>query len=303
MCMQKTEEKMNAIWRGINAEIEKAAFPQRKDRSGHTRTVNLSMWIGESCPDLSKWALAYDSGARYGIMTTNMSEVYNGVLKGVRALPITALITETWNRTLSYFADRVQVANARDALNKPWSEKMQRHLDEKAKKSQSHGFRQIDALRNKWEIHVRAKFVRGHHRGSRKHAVTLRTSSCECSCNKPKLLGYPCSHVLKAASAQNISVETYISPYFNTYNLLHTWNGEFWTWGIGQHYRDVWPDKSTIWVPDPTLKRTAKGRRQSRRHRNDMDHSQSGEPRRCRVCRCPGHARRECPYRSNNNPA
>jgi hypothetical protein len=58
-------------------------------------------------------------------MTTNMSEVYNGVLKGVRALPITALITETWNRTLSHFADRVQVANARDALNKPWSEKMQ----------------------------------------------------------------------------------------------------------------------------------------------------------------------------------
>jgi hypothetical protein len=206
MCMQKTEEKMNAIWSGINAEIEKAALPQRKDRRGNTRTVNLSTWIAESCPDLSKWALSHDSGARYGIMTTNMSEVYNGVLKGVRALPITALITETWNRTLSYFANRVQVANARDALNKPWSEKMQRHLDEKAKKSQSHGFRQIDALRNKWEIHVRAKFVRGHHRGSRKHAVTLGTSSCECSCNKPKLLGYPCSHVLKAASAQNISL-------------------------------------------------------------------------------------------------
>nr|XP_051221541.1 uncharacterized protein LOC127339766 [Lolium perenne] len=238
MCMQKTEEKMNAIWSGINAEIEKAALPQRTDRRGNTRTVNLSTWISESCPDLTKWALCHDSGARYGIMTTNMSEVYNGVLKGVRALPITALITETWNRTLSYFADRVQVANARDALNKPWSEKMQRHLDEKAKKSQSHGFRQIDALRNKWEIHVRAKFVRGHHRGSRKHAVTLGTSSCECSCNKPKLLGYPCSHVLKAASAQNISVQSYISPYFNTYNLLHTWNGEFWTWGIGQHYRD-----------------------------------------------------------------
>ena len=60
-----------------------------------------------------------------------MSEVYNGVLKGVRALPITALIEETWNRTLSYFADRVTIANAQVELNKPWSEKMQRHLDEK----------------------------------------------------------------------------------------------------------------------------------------------------------------------------
>jgi hypothetical protein len=52
-----------------------------------------------------------------------MSEVYNGVLKGVQALPLTALITETWNRTLSYFADRVQFANALVGMNKPWCKK------------------------------------------------------------------------------------------------------------------------------------------------------------------------------------
>jgi hypothetical protein len=53
-----------------------------------------------------------------------MSEVYNGVLKGVGALPLTTLITETWNQTLSYFADRVQVVNALVGMNKPWCEKM-----------------------------------------------------------------------------------------------------------------------------------------------------------------------------------
>lgn len=107
MCMQKTIAKMNAIWSGINAEIERAALPQREDRRGCRTTINLSSWITENCPDLSKWALAHDTGARYDIMTTNMSEVYHGVLKGVRALPVTALILETWNRTLTYFADRV----------------------------------------------------------------------------------------------------------------------------------------------------------------------------------------------------
>ena len=120
----------------------------------------MSQWITENCPHLEKWAQAHDTGARYGIMTSNMSEVYNGVLKGVRALPITALIEETWNRTLSYFADRVTVAKAQVELNKPWSEKMQRHLDEKAKKSQSHGCRKVDALRNKWEVNVRASMLR-----------------------------------------------------------------------------------------------------------------------------------------------
>jgi hypothetical protein len=116
----------------------------------------------------------------------------------------------------------VTVANALVDLNKPWSEKMQRHLDEKAEKSQSHSSRKVDALRNKWEVNVRSKFVRGHHRGARKQAVTLGTTSCECTCNKPKLFGYPCSHVLRAAADQKISVTPYISPYFNMYNLFNT---------------------------------------------------------------------------------
>lgn len=100
-------------------------------------------------------------------MTSNMPEVYTGVLKGVSAVPITSLIDETWNRTMSYFADRVTVAKAQVELNKHWSQKMQRHLDEKAKKSQRHGCSMVDALRNKWEVSVRAKFVKGHRRGEK----------------------------------------------------------------------------------------------------------------------------------------
>ena len=185
-------------------------------------------------------------------------------------------------------------------LFRSWSKKLQRHLTEKAEKARSHGCDGVDALRHKWQVRVRAKFVKGHHRGARKHGVTLGPTTCDGTCNKPKLLGYPCSHVLRAAAEQHISVQNYISPYFNIHNLFNTWSGEFWTWGIDEHYKYVWPDRFQKWVPDPTLMRKAKGRRRSRRYHNDMDHSQSGEPRRCRVCRCAGHARRECPYRNNN---
>ena len=38
------------------------------------------------------WALSHDGGRRYGIMTTNMSEVFNSVLQGARSLPVTALV-------------------------------------------------------------------------------------------------------------------------------------------------------------------------------------------------------------------
>nr|XP_040255479.1 uncharacterized protein LOC109786068 [Aegilops tauschii subsp. strangulata] len=42
MCMHKTEAKMNAIWAGINGEIERAALPQREDRRGRRTAINLS---------------------------------------------------------------------------------------------------------------------------------------------------------------------------------------------------------------------------------------------------------------------
>ena len=58
------------------------------------------------------WALSHDGGRRYGIMTTNMSEVYNCVLKGAHSLPFTALVQLTFFRLNSYFvARREQGAN------------------------------------------------------------------------------------------------------------------------------------------------------------------------------------------------
>ena len=41
---------------------------------------------------LEKLALSHDGGRRYEIMTTNMTKVFNGILKGARNLPITVLV-------------------------------------------------------------------------------------------------------------------------------------------------------------------------------------------------------------------
>ena len=42
--------------------------------------------------DLDKWTQSHDGGRRYEVVTTNISEVFNGVLKGARGLPITAMV-------------------------------------------------------------------------------------------------------------------------------------------------------------------------------------------------------------------
>ena len=55
---------------------------------------------------LEKWTLSHDGGHRYGAMTTNMSECFNGVLKGACGLAIFALVDYIWCKLIAYFNDR-----------------------------------------------------------------------------------------------------------------------------------------------------------------------------------------------------
>ncbi|KAE8807812.1 hypothetical protein D1007_15975 [Hordeum vulgare] len=52
----------------------------------------------------AKWARAYDEdGRRYGQMTSNIAECFNRVLKGVRALLVTAIVQYTFDKLRAYF--------------------------------------------------------------------------------------------------------------------------------------------------------------------------------------------------------
>ena len=53
--------------------------------------------------DLDKWTQSHDGGRRYGTMTTNISECFNGVLKGAHSLPIAAMVEFTWYKLVTYF--------------------------------------------------------------------------------------------------------------------------------------------------------------------------------------------------------
>ena len=70
------------------------------------RRINseAQQWL-EAIP-FQLWALSHDGGRRYEIMTTNMSEVFNSVIKGARSLPFTALVQLTFFRLNSSFVAR-----------------------------------------------------------------------------------------------------------------------------------------------------------------------------------------------------
>ena len=48
--------------------------------------------------DLDTWTQSHNGGRCYGAMTTNMSQCFNGVLKGAHGLPIVVMVEFTWRK-------------------------------------------------------------------------------------------------------------------------------------------------------------------------------------------------------------
>jgi len=60
----------------------------------------------------SKWTQAYDEGKQYDHMTTNLAKCMDSVLKGARALPITTLVNETFNKINdSFVTNGIKIMN------------------------------------------------------------------------------------------------------------------------------------------------------------------------------------------------
>ena len=61
--------------------------------------------------DLDKWTLHRDGGKRWGMLTTNSSELFNGLLKLARGLPVTAMVRLTYNQIVNRFVTRSKFVN------------------------------------------------------------------------------------------------------------------------------------------------------------------------------------------------
>ncbi|KAI5677002.1 hypothetical protein M9H77_07952 [Catharanthus roseus] len=64
---------------------------------------NVDAYIYLMKLDAEKWTLLHDGGHRHGIMTTNISEALNSVLKKARVLPLKALVELIFNKLVKYF--------------------------------------------------------------------------------------------------------------------------------------------------------------------------------------------------------
>ena len=128
LCNQNQERKFNLLWKKLEdltkkqcEELAKRAVNSVADEPVSLKDVGLdgpnvrrsqgrsikifSQWI-ENEPK-EKWALLFDEGgARWGIMMTKLTEVYNWVLRSVRGLSLVDIVEFFLYRTMKYFRER-----------------------------------------------------------------------------------------------------------------------------------------------------------------------------------------------------
>ena len=237
---------------------------------------------------LEKWTLSHDGGHRYEAMTTNMSKCFNGVLKGARGLPISALVDYIWCKLVTYFNNR----RTKILGDIEHGQKFSKHAMEKYEANYEKGTRHYVRPFNQQDDVYQVCTSHNPHRsngGDHSHEVRLLKNTC--TYGKWEIYKTPCSHVIAVCIREHVNAMRYIDPCYTLQQRLATYSHEFRVPKDKSLWREVASPKL---YPNPEMLRD-KGRLMSTRIRNEMDWRESQPKPKCGVCHEEGHNRRRCP--------
>jgi hypothetical protein len=230
------------------------------------------------------WALAYDDGRRCGHMTTNLVECINSTLKGVRHLPISAMVEATHYRMVNLFTRKSSEAMANKDKGDRFSPYLETQMQKNVNAAGRYEVTQYDAFQNIFE-------VKDKHKNSR-YTINMQERLCECG--DFQVDRYPCRHAVACFQQSGVNWRMYVDTVYTTDEILRVYATNFVPIG----HRDNWPIYHGPRIePNKRLLRGGKGRPKSSRYLNMMDTPQMRRQNRCTSCRQPGHNRSNCPNR------
>ncbi|XP_047943013.1 uncharacterized protein LOC125189827 [Salvia hispanica] len=275
------------VW-ALGATTQERKYKRRR-RALHEESPDAIRQLNRAGKE--NWSLCYDDGLRWGVTSTNMSECYNNVLKGVRELPIRALIDLTFWRTVEWWAQKKTKIQHTEGRLTPWARDK---LAENDAKGQKHHISVLDRGLGHYQIRSQARLEDGKPKGNNVQKVQFEDSKC--TCGKWQTWRVPCSHACAVARDRGIAMFELISKKFHK----STWEAQYSSphpWDAPRH-EDYWakPGWKLDITPEQLLPRR-RGRGRKKRIPNQMDVREEGEPkapRRCRNCGQEGHDRRNC---------
>jgi hypothetical protein len=219
-------------------------------------------------------------------MTSNLVESQNNVFKGMRGLPITAIVKATYYRLATLFAKRGHEAATRVNSGEPFSENIMNFLKGEVIKSNTHLVTQFD--RNRYTFSVRETI--DHKEGLPKGEYKVDLQNKWCDCGKFQALHLPCSHVIAACSSFSHDYKSLVHEKFRNESVYSAYNIHFDV----VHHQQYWPIYQGVkLVHNPVMRRAKKGRPAITRIRTEMD-VEERTARKCGICRMTGHSRKNC---------
>ncbi|KAI5448199.1 hypothetical protein KIW84_015572 [Lathyrus oleraceus] len=137
---------------------------------------------------VEQWTRAFDKGCRWGHVTTNIVECMNGVFKGIRNLPITALVRSTYYRLASMFATR----------GERWS-----------------------------AVLMSGKETMDHNEGRPNLAYAVRLNKSWCDCGKFQAFRIPCSHVIASCAYTRQDAYSHLFDVYKANTIMNIYNQSF----------------------------------------------------------------------------
>ena len=177
------------------AEIESLRKKRRTERQESESDSSIMPYTYLIKEDLDMWTQLHNGGYRYGAMTTNVSECFNGVLKGACGLPIAAMVEFTHCKLVAYFHDRHKEITHDLSQGKVWSKYALKICGKNLQKSLSHQINAYNYLNGIYQV-ITAYNIHSFGGGHHSHEVNLIARTC--CYGKWQSQKIPYSHAIKA---------------------------------------------------------------------------------------------------------
>nr|XP_029154558.1 uncharacterized protein LOC114927775 [Arachis hypogaea] len=202
-------------------------------------------------------------------MTTNISECVNSIIKGVRNLPVCSLVKATKERLAELFVRKGSEAEAQMGTGQQFSQHLVKCIEANLKTARCFTVTVYDRDNSEFTV-----------------AETTPTGSFTLGSS------FPVSPRTGMLAYSRLTWEPYVHHVYRLSSVFSVYRMGF-TPPIPEGF---WPpyDGPTV-IPDPNKRRAREGRPRSTRIQTNMDEADPNRPKRCGLCRQPGHTRRSCP--------
>jgi hypothetical protein len=156
-------------------------------------------------------------------------------MRGVRGLPLVAIVEFIIHECTDYFRDRFTKNQAyMQTSARYFGSMMTDYMTKKAASAQLYHERQYGTQELKFEVAPRDRARRGmRHQTPVKECILKVDCTCCYSCMRAKLLHIPYSHVMAACADIEHPVDIYVSNYFRKETSASIWQYEIYGFPYG----------------------------------------------------------------------